>query len=196
MFAQGWMVPVLGSAVILAVVAAVLVVRAWPRNTDMSPTDRAEIAATPMPSLQKRATWGFAIGVVAFAVISWLLTTRGAMEYWDNDSLRLTVLGIFMVGLLGCVGVTTLPLIQPEIRKRLDERDQAVLARAPRAQPVLMILGLAAWLIPLTQKFHDEGAVPVVYLYLIFGSMILLMVIGEALGILLGYWFGARHGQS
>ena len=118
------------------------------------------------------------------------------MTYWVDDDLRLLVLGIFRFGLLGSVGVTNLPLIQLRVRDQLDERDRAVLARAPTAQSTLVLLGLATWLVTLTQRFHDEGAVPVVYLYLIFGSVILLMMIGQSLGIILGYWFGARNGEG
>lgn len=196
MSGQGWMVPVLGSVVMLAAVAVLFVVRMWPKKPDLSPEELAEIADVPMPALQKRAWLGLAIGVTAFVTISVILTTRGAMAYWDDDTLRMTVLGIFMAGLLGTTGVTTFPLMQLRARQQLDERDQAVLARAPTAQPTLMILGLAAWLITLTQRFHDQGAIPVVYMYLIFGSMILLMVIGQALGIVLGYWFGVRDAEG
>ena len=35
-----------------------------------------------------------------------------------------------------------------------------------------------------------------VYLYLIFGSVILVMMITQSLGILLGHWIGQRYGKS
>ncbi len=196
MTTQGWMVPLFGIVILLAVVAVVHLVRVWPRKPELSPEEQAEMGDAPMPTMQKRAWWGFVISVAAFGVIAAILTTKGAMTYWEDDDLRLIVLGIFMAGLLGSVGVTNLPLIRLRARKQLDERDRAVLARSPKAQPTLMILGLAAWLVTLTQRFHDEGAVPVVYLYLIFGSVILLMMIGQSLGILIGYWIGARNGEG
>ena len=71
-----------------------------------------------------------------------------------------------------------------------------MLARAPVAQTALIVLGLAGWMVTLAQRFHDEGAVPMVYMYLIFGSVILLMLIGQSLGILLGYWLGMRSGEG
>ncbi|MGW8284000.1 MAG: hypothetical protein ACWGON_11935, partial [Gemmatimonadota bacterium] len=136
------------------------------------------------------------IGVVALAAISVLLTREGVVAYDQDNGLRLLVLGIFVVGLLGSVAFTNLPLLRVHTREKLDERDRAVLARAPATQVALMILGLVVWVIALSERFHDEGSVPVVYLYLIFGSVILLMMIGQSLGILLGYWIGVRDARG
>jgi hypothetical protein len=186
MFETGWMFPLLGAVVLLAIVAVVHLRRMWPRRADLTPEETAEMADAPMPMMQRHALWGLVIGVAALGAISAILTINGADTYWVDDNLRLLVVGIFMAGLLGTVGVTNLPLILQRVRTQLDERDRAVLARAPTAQSTLMLLGLAAWMVTLTQRFHEEGAVPVVYLYLIFGTIILLMMIGQSLGILLG----------
>ncbi len=196
MFAQGWMVPILGVVILLDAAAVIIIVRYWPKKAKLSPEVLMEMADAPMPILQKRAWWGLGIGVAAFCVIAVILTTKGAMTYWVDDDLRLVVVGIFMAGLLGSVGVTNLPLIRRPARQQLDERDRAVLARAPTAQMTLVVLGVAVWVFSLTRQFHDEGAVPVVYLYLMFGSIILFMMIGQSLGILLGYWFGGRNGEG
>ncbi|MDH3733171.1 MAG: hypothetical protein OEU54_06530 [Gemmatimonadota bacterium] len=191
-----WMVPTLATVVALAVIALVLVIRTWPARPDLSPEEMADLASTPMPTLQRMAWWGFAIGVTSFGVIAFLLSTRGVMTYWEDDGFRLFVLGVFLVGLLGSVGVTNLPLVRLQSTGGLDERDRAVLARAPTAQMTLALLGLAAWLVALGQKFHDEGAVPMVYLYILFGTVVLLMMIGQSVGIILGYWFGARNAEG
>ncbi len=58
------------------------------------------------------------------------------------------------------------------------------------------LLVLAAWMISLTERFRAEGAVPVVYLYWIFGSVILTNIIAQAIGILLGYWMVGRRGEG
>lgn len=196
MSGTGWMVPVLGSVIGLAIVAVIFVVRAWPATPHLSPEEKAEAADAPMPPLQRRAWWGLAIGTGAFALAAYLLSTRGVMTYWEDDPFRLRVLGIFLVGLLGSVGVTNLPLIRLEALGRLDERDRAVLARAPTAQMALGLIGLATWLVALGQKFHDAGAVPMPYLYVLFGSIILLTMIGQSVGIILGYRFGARNAEG
>lgn len=192
MSVQFWMVPVLGSVVVLGVVAVFLLARSWPRTGDLTAEERREMADVPMPSMQRSALAGFVLGVAMFGVISWILSTRGAMTYWEDDGLRLLVLGLFLVGLIGTAVVTNLPILRAGSKAGLDERDQAVIARAPTAQATLVLLALAAWMVVLGERFHDEGAVPVVYLYLIFGSAVLLMMIGQSLGILLGYWLGGK----
>jgi hypothetical protein len=118
------------------------------------------------------------------------------MTYWVDDELRLIVMGIFMAGLLGSVATMAVPVVQARARGGLDERDEAILARAATAQMALIVLAVAAWVISLTQRFHDEGAIPVVYMYLMFGSVILLMTIGQSVGVLIGYWIGGRRGGA
>lgn len=196
MSAQGWLVPMLGTVGLLAAVSVVLLVRVWPRTPELTSEEIADMAETPMPLLQKRAWWGLIIGAMALGIIACILTMKGAASYSEDDGLRLLVLGIFMAGLLGSAVVTSLPLLQLRARGKLDERDRAVLARAPTAQVTLMILGLAAWMVTLAERFHDVGSVPVVYLNLVFGSIILLMMIGQSVGILLGYWIGVRDARG
>jgi len=194
--ARFWAAPMLGAVVVLAIFGIVLLARSWPRKPALSTEERADIADTPMPSLQKRAWWGFVIGVVTFGGLTAILVTRGAVAYWEDDNFRLSVVAFFIIGLVAQAAVTTFPYISEEARRRLDERDRAVLGRAATAQTALIVLGLAAWLVILGQRFHDQGAVPMVYLYLIFGSVILLMMIGQSLGILLGYWIGVPDGEG
>ena len=149
-----------------------------------------------MAPLQKRAWLGLAIAVVTAAIVTWMVATNGAAEYWENDDLRLRVVLVFTGGLVAWALVPALWLLKDELSGALDERDQAILARAPTIQPAAMLIALAAWEVVLAQRFHEQGAVPVVYLYLIFGSIMLVFMITQPLGVLLGYWIGLRHGQS
>ncbi len=71
-----------------------------------------------------------------------------------------------------------------------------VLSRAGAIQSGVVLVALAAWILALANRFHDQGAVPVVYLYLLFGSIIIFNFIGQSVGILVGYWFVARHGEG
>jgi len=77
-----------------------------------------------------------------------------------------------------------------------DERDLRVLDRAPRVQSVAMILTLAAWLTFLTLRYHGAGAVPMVFVYLIFFSSLIAYSLGLSLGVLMGYRKMARYGES
>ena len=197
-FSSIWSVPLLGTVLALAVVAALLAMRAWPRP-GLTRDERTEMAGAPMPVLQKRAWLGLLIGGGTLILIAVILMTRGgAAEYWDNDSLRLTVMLIFIVGLASHAGILLAPVVRAELGGggQVDERDKAVLSRAGTIQSGVVLVTLAAWLLFLTNKFHDQGAVPVVYLYLLFGAIIMFHMIGQSIGILFGYWYVARHGEG
>jgi len=171
-------------------------VRAWPRGAAQTPEERAELASAPMPPLQKRAWWSLLIGVVTGGTIAVLLATNGSVAYWENDGFRITVTGIFIGGLFLYAAVLMSSTMKRKRAGTLDERDKQILSRSPNAQSVAGLLALATWMIVLTEKFRDQGAVPVVYLYWIFGSIVIVNIIAQAIGILLGYWMVARHGES
>jgi hypothetical protein len=148
-----------------------------------------------MPLLQKRAWWGLLVVVATLATISAILIDQGAATYWEDDSLRLTVVGIFIAGLFAYAGILLVTTLRGG-RQKLDERDRVVLSRAGTIQSGLVLIALAGWLITLAERFREQGAVPVVYLYLLFGSIVLINLLGQSLGILLGYWMGSGNGEG
>ena len=192
---QMWLPIGLLAVVGLGVVAVVLLVRSLPKRGELSAEDRAEMAATPMPPLQKRAWWGLFVTGATLVTISVILIDRGAAAYWDNDSLRLTVVGIFVAGLFAYTGTLLMPLIKGNMQQ-LDERDRMALSKAGAVQSGIVLIALAGWLIVLTERFREQGAIPVVYLYLIFGSIVLVNLMGQSLGILFGYWMGSSNGEG
>ncbi len=191
---SSFMVPILAVALVGLAVTVVFLLRSRPRDT-LSPEERSELAKAPMPRLQKRAWWGVAISGLTFVTVSSILFSQGAAAYWDNDDLRLLVIGIFLGGLFAYVAVVLVAMAKDERDNQLDERDQLILRRAATTQVTMMILTLAAWLVALPKMFHEQGAIPTVYLYLMFGSVILVSLLGQSLGILIGYWIGGRFGQ-
>ncbi len=180
----------------LAIVAGVLLVRTMPRRGEVSREERNELATAPMPALQKRAVWGLLVSVATLAITTGIVSRYGAAEYWDNDSLRLTVMAIFIGGLFAYVLILLIAVAKQKSEGSLDERDRLILSQASGAQSAMVLLTLVAWVIYLAEKFRDAGAVPVVYLYLIFGCVVIVNIIGQAVGILLGYWRLARYGQG
>ena len=70
---------------------------------------------------------------------------------------------------------------------RLDERDRAILARAPAGQAAAMLVVLAVWMIALTESFRGEPGIPGVFLNLIFWSCLLVSLLASNVGILIGY---------
>ncbi|UCG85390.1 MAG: hypothetical protein JSW71_15845 [Gemmatimonadota bacterium] len=192
---QIWLPIGLLAVLALGAVAVALLVRSWPRRAGLSAEERAEMAAAPMPALQKRAWWGLLVMVATLAIISVILIDQGAVTYWEDDDLRLTVVGIFIAGLFAYAGTILGPTLRRG-RQKLDERDRIVLSRAGTVQSGLVLIALAGWLITLAERFREQGAIPMVYLYLLFGSIVLINLLGQSLGILLGYWMGSANGEG
>lgn len=69
----------------------------------------------------------------------------------------------------------------------LDERDRLIMAKTPRVQWLTVIFSLVAWVIALTESYHDAGQIPVIFLYLIFMSIINVSSVAQSVGILIGY---------
>jgi hypothetical protein len=129
------------------------------------------------------------LGLVEVAALIFIFMDRGGPSvYWNDDAMRLQVAGIFIGGLVAHA------LMMGWASARADERDREVMRLAPQVQVVGLMLGLAAWHIFLGQRFHDEGAIPMVYNYLIFGSLFILFMLTWFLGVLLGYRLHRFHG--
>lgn len=189
-------VPVLGAVIVLGVLGVILLARIWPRRVELSAEEQEEMARAPMSPSQKGAWWGLLIGVMTLVVLTAILVNKGAAEYWENDGLRSLVVAIFIGGIVAHPLLSHLFRLRAVLHRSSDEREEAIVSRASIVQPPAILLTLAAWNLTLTHRYHDEGAIPVVYLYLMFGSVILVMMIAQSLGVLLGHWIGGRYGKS
>jgi len=192
---QIWTVPVLAIIIALAAVPVFLLARLWRRRARLTTEERAELKGSPMTRLQKSALWGLLCSAGALAIAATLLSIYGVEEYWNNDQFRLTVMAIFILGLAGSAAFLA-AAVRAGSGTGLDERDREVLAGAGTWQTAFIIVTMAIWLVSMGQQFHEAGAVPMVYLYLMFGSVILVNFIGQAVGILIGYVLGDRFGQA
>ena len=99
---QLWNVPALAIVIALGIVPVYLLVRLWRQRARLTAEERADIAGSPMTRLQKSAWWGLLFGMAAMVIAAALLNRFGVDEYWNNDSFRLVVVGIFIAGLAGC----------------------------------------------------------------------------------------------
>jgi hypothetical protein len=139
-----------------------------------------------MAPLQKRAWWGLAIGLafaVAFVVVFVLM---GGIDTFDEDkNFRITIDVLWIGGLLANLVIMELTLRKPA---QVDERDRMIQGRAPRVQWLAVVFTLAAWVIALSEVYHDTGLVPSAYLYIIIMSVLIVSALANCLGIIIGYW--------
>lgn len=68
------------------------------------------------------------------------------------------------------------------------------MARAPRIQWLAVVFSLVVWVIALTESYHDAGRIPIIFLYLIFMSTLIVSVVAQCIGILIGYCRMGSHG--
>ena len=138
-----------------------------------------------MAPLQKRALYGLIFGVVWAVAIIVVFIMRGGVNAFNADvGFRLIVDGLWIGGL-----VVYLILFRTIMRKpgQFDERDRLIMDRSPRVQWMAVIIALVVWMIALSEAYHDAGQVPVVFLFLIFMSSLIVSMIAQSAGILMGY---------
>jgi ABC-type antimicrobial peptide transport system permease subunit len=138
-----------------------------------------------MAPLQKRALYGLIFGVVWAVTIIVVFIMRGGVNAFNEDlGFRLIVDGLWIGGL-----VVYLILFRTIIGKpgKFDERDKLIMDRAPNLQWMAVIIALVVWMIALSEVYHDVGQVPVVFLFLIFMSSLIVSMIAQSMGILIGY---------
>ena len=141
-----------------------------------------------MAPLQKRAWLGLAIGVTVSAAILAILIVKGATAFYDDNVTRWLLTGL-IIGMLAVWAIILAPFSSGRGRTRAlyDERDEAVLRRASGAQLWGIIGTLVVWAIALTETYWDQGAIPIVFPYLIFWSVLMVQTLAQAIGILIGY---------
>ena len=145
-----------------------------------------------MAPLQKRAWWGLGIGVVfAIALVTVFINKGGIASFNEDQGFRIIVDILWVGGL-----IANLIIVNLALRKRgmVDERDRLIMDRAPRVQWLAVVFSLVVWTIALTEIYWEQGQIPVIFLYLIFMSVLIVSTLAQSIGILIGYWRMDRHG--
>jgi hypothetical protein len=142
-----------------------------------------------MVPLQKLAIGWLAIALAMPIPYTIVQVAYGPTVVDTNAALRLTLTGVLLTGFVAYGALLF------EMRRRvrsgrmlLDERDEAILARAPGAQTAAIVIGLAAWTIGLMEGFREAGQIPVAFVHPVFWSIVLLALAALPIGILAGYW--------
>ena len=142
----------------------------------------------PTAPMQRLVRWSLVLAlppmVAAGAVIAWF----GPAVFSDDDAVRLSVTGLLLVSLLVLAAPSMLASVwSSRGDEKLDERDRAILARAPAGQAAAMLVVLVVWVIALQESFRGEPGIPGVFLNLIFWSCLLVSLVAANAGILIGY---------
>lgn len=139
-----------------------------------------------MAPLQKRAWLGLGIGVATSAAILAVLIIKGATSFYDDNAMR-WLISALIVGMLVAWAVILAPSISGRGKALYDERDEAIIRRAQQVQLWGVIGLMVAWTIALTEVYWDQGQIPIVFPYLIFWSVMMVNMLSQSIGILIGY---------
>jgi hypothetical protein len=139
-----------------------------------------------MAPLQKRALLSFLIGFAFTIALVVVLLLEGDVNAFNSDE---TLRWITYAALIG-VPLTYLILIDITLRKptQLDERDRLIILKSGRVQWLAVIFTMVAWTVSLTEIYHDQGQIPIVFVSLVFFSILIISILAQSLGILIGYW--------
>ncbi|HEX9167248.1 MAG TPA: hypothetical protein VF862_15140 [Gemmatimonadales bacterium] len=139
-------------------------------------------------ALQVMARRALLVGLALIAAAGVIVVRAGADTFYDDDTTRVTVTLLMLAALvvLASFAIRARALsVRPG--SPVDERDVAILDRAPLLEGNAMLVTLVFWVIGLQETYHRAGAVPLVWLYLVMWSMLLLKALVLPLGVLIGY---------
>lgn len=142
----------------------------------------------PSTPLQRMARWSIALGSVLSAAAAAVVVNFGPRTFYDDERVRLTVTALLLAAILVFASFSF--RVRAWVARdddALDERDRAIYGRAPAAQSVAMIVTLAVWIVGLQESFVSTRLVPMVYLYLVFWSCLIVNLVALPIGVLLGY---------
>jgi len=142
-----------------------------------------------MTPQQKRAWYGLAIGIVWSLAMVAVFFVKGATAFDEDTGMRVTVYALFAAGVLAYVAM--LYITGWRMRREgviMDERDRMILRKVPVYQMFAVLITLAAWSVILTEVYHDQGQVPVVFPNLMFFSAIVVNMVFASAGTLIAYW--------
>ena len=142
-----------------------------------------------MVPLQKRAFISLVVGLALTCVLVILFVVWGGVESFANDSSRRIAISGLMVATLLLTAFLGVPWkARGAPSAEVDERDMAILRRAPQVQLTAAEFTLAGWVIALTEYYWEQGVIPVMWPYLMMWSTLIAITLAQSLGVLIGYW--------
>lgn len=142
-----------------------------------------------MAPLQRRALLSLVFGVALTCFIVLLFLRFGGVEAFGTDTGARVVLSTMLVATIVLSGVLGVPWkARGAPNADVDERDLAILRRAPHVQLVAVMLTMAGWAIGLTEYYWEQGVIPIHWPYLMMWSVLIAITLAQSLGVLIGYW--------
>ncbi len=139
-------------------------------------------------TIQLKRAWAALIIATAMLVSVVVLLLRMDTNLWCLDeSTRHAMYGIFIVGGL-LYGLVVLLMRPRGHQVQTDERDTVIRRKAMVVQWWAVFVTTLVWANALTKMYYEECAVPVKYLWFIFWSTVLISLIAQSAGIIIGYW--------
>ena len=172
-------------AILVGLVAIVVKARrAMPPQPPLPPD--VELPDTP---LQRASRWSLGTGLVLTALAVGVVAAHGPGAMMANDTARLlfTVLVVAALVAFSGPGIVAAKLGTGREGGALDERDRAILERAPAVQGLGAVMTLAIWTLGLMERFHETRVVPLDLVILLFWSCLVVYAMGLPMGILVGY---------
>jgi hypothetical protein len=142
-----------------------------------------------MTPQQKRAWYGLAIGIVWALALVAVFVIKGATTFDEDAGMRVMVYALFIAGVVAYVAM--LYVTGWRMRKEgviMDERDRLILRKVPVYQMFAVLFTLAGWAVALNEAYRDEGQVPVVFVWIMFYSAIIVNIVFASAGTLIAYW--------
>ena len=139
-----------------------------------------------MAQLLKRSLFALLLETLWALAIILVFISQGGAAKWDTDAdFRLIMDGMWVGGLILYWWLFSSLDHRPD---QFDERDKTIIDRASKVQWWAVILSLVAWVIGLSEHYHAQGQIPVIFLSLIFFSTLIASTLAQSVGILFGYW--------
>jgi hypothetical protein len=182
------MAVILWSVLALILVGLVVLVAAYRTRAVLPPLELAPGEELPAAPVQRLTRWATGLGLVVGAAAAGIVAWVGPTVYGEDDTIRLTVTGLALAALL----LLAIPSLVAGMwaasgDRRVDERDKAIVARAPAGQAAAILVVLAVWTIALQEGYRGAAGIPRDYLYLIMWSCLLVSLVASNAGILIGY---------
>lgn len=142
----------------------------------------------PRTHMQRYAGWTLLeIGFLT-VLAAGIVMVHGPEVWWEHDRVRLTVTLILLAALVTyLVFLMGVKKLKDREDGRFDERDGMILERAASGVGAAMLLVMSAWMIGLTEAYHETHLVPTYFLYLIFWSLVMTNVLASIARILIAY---------